>query len=1794
MAEAVGGLFVQLGANVAQFQEDMGKVSQLVGKTAADFSKKWAKASREYDRIGRDLTFKLTAPIVAVGAVTTKLSMDFESSFAGMRKTLNATEKEFDELAKGMRGLSKEIPVNVNELNKIGESAGQLGVQTKNVLGFTKVMAKLAMTTNLTSEEAATMLAKFDNITTGGAQETFENMGSAIVGLGNNFATTEKDILEMSMRLAGAGASIGLTQAEILGLATALSSLGIEAEAGGTAMSRVMTRMLDAVMDGGDELKVFSRVVGEDFRDLFQKNASQAISAFVAGLGRMRDAGENINPILEDLHLNEIRVSDALRRASGAADLFSRALGDANKYFQENTALSKEAQQRINTTASQLKLLIQRIADVGITIGNALLPGIRAAIKLFDNFVPFLEKLAGAFANLPGGIQLLVVGLAGLAAAIGPAYLGLSAILGLASTGAPLLAAFTSKIITASVAIGGLALPIAPLVIALGALGVGIAAVVTNWDKLSTPTHTFIKDADRAKQSTQELREEHGLLATALDETANATARAIAKAELQARKQREELKPAVMGITSATKSLTEEQRKLGTAFGETEEPVRSFYDTAIAKLREWMSMTPQAQAHIQGIAEKARSEAEALRKMQQEDRAIIDAQNALARHGQKVWEEYEKRVGSFGDRLSGVTGILIPFQGELKKTTEGVNELGGGGGGGGGGGASGAKDKVKGLSEEIKNLQEELKKVGKSAEEIIKIEAAAKLAAGEPPKLVEEWTRVRLEILRSTKAVEVIEELEENLKGFREEVARVGADLPELRRLAIIAIEAKVPWDKLNEEELARTKELLDQIKAAMLDLDLAESAQAAGDAFAELEKEFGLLPEKTKETKKEFDSLGPFIGNVTSTISDSFVDMFDDIGKGWDSMLDGLWDAFKQFAAAIITNPIRIILDAALSGGGGGGGAEGGVKAGLDLGAMLGGIGESFRSLGSLFAGQWAGLTGFFGTLSASLPAIGLIAAAAFGVFEIVKGLLKKSPRLDIDFDSVRTEMGRRAAVISEILDPDFFAGNIAEISVKRGGVGIGAGGDSGIIKLIQERLAETIEGIQAIISKLPTDMFTALNETLQNADLDIDTEIGGERLLEFDAKGKKIAEKFQAFIEGELPAKLFAAIRDSFFAPALESLGVSTEATEALIDQFMADMEAAGSREARAAIGQEFLENFNAFVDAFNIVSGNANDAISQTIQSVQNLSASLGFDAVPSIEELEASLAEMIHNAEIDPETVQAYADLRNAIASLTLEITKSISSIIGKIDQLNQSIVAMGGSAVDTSGWLWDAAGQVQDFLGAEMGSLSLGEQEAYLDELMNLANELFAQEMAAFEAEQARALEAAQKAAEAQRAAVQGRIDGLEAEKDRIEDAFRARIDALEEELRVAEQFKDLAESVRDTLNGIIFGGQSIWNPIEQVNMLQADIARMQAALAGAASPEERLALSADLEDAFASLHQAAADAFGTTSPEFHAIFDQVTGGLEALARLSDEGARSAEQIAASIEEITKQNEAHLASIDARIEAAQAELASIGEATVENTFQASERLKELFEYIRSEYTRLLEERFDQLGEISETGFQTELEGLGVVAESITELGHLAQEQLGYLEGQLAEATAQTGLLAKIAQAFGESIPGYAGGTGGIKDFGEQSLAFLHGKEAVLTEGQLRAMQSAIAGVAGSGGLIESFINEVRGGDGRVSALAGRLTGRGLIESLAGKLRAGDPLAEALVRAVERHAAAGGEGGRVEALKDKITVDINLNGDANPETRKLFAGELARELNNYLREWAEEGQGRDSIKRVAGKL
>ena len=358
-----------------------GNALKTAQKQLSSFSKDSLSAGQKFTSVGQGLktvgstlSKAVTVPLLAAGIASTKTAVDFESAFAGVKKTVDATDTELAKLEKGIRSMAKEMPTAATEIAGVAEAAGQLGIKTPNILDFTKTMVMLGDSTNMSAEEAATSLARLANIT-GMSQKDFNKLGSTIVALGNNMATTESEITAMGLRLAGAGSQIGLTEAQTMSFAAALSSVGIEAEAGGSAFSKVMIDMNLATEKGGKKLEQFAKVAGmsaSEFKTAFEKDATGAILSFIKGLGDAESKGQSAIGILDKMGISEVRLRDTLLRAAGASDVFSEALEIGTQAWDENTALTNEANQRYETMASKMAMLKNKLVDIGITIGMRL------------------------------------------------------------------------------------------------------------------------------------------------------------------------------------------------------------------------------------------------------------------------------------------------------------------------------------------------------------------------------------------------------------------------------------------------------------------------------------------------------------------------------------------------------------------------------------------------------------------------------------------------------------------------------------------------------------------------------------------------------------------------------------------------------------------------------------------------------------------------------------------------------------------------------------------------------------------------------------------------------------------------------------------------------------------------------------------------------------------------------------------------------------------------------------------------------------------------------------------------------------------------------------------------------------------------------------------------------------------------------------------------------------------------------------------------------------------------------
>lgn len=369
---------------------------------------------------------------IAVGlALSAKAAITFQSSFAGVRKTVETTEVGFQRLSDGIRKLATEIPIGVNELNRIAELGGQLGVEAPDLLEFTETIALVGVTTTLATEETALGFARLDNIMQLGGK-SFDRIGSTIVGLGNNFAATEDEILNFALRIAPVGKLVGLTTDEVLAIATAFTSVGIQAESGGTAVQKTFIKIANAVDQGGIDLQVFADTAGltaEAFAKLFEDDPAVAFEAFVSGLADVEKAGGSAFKVLSAVGLGRERVTRALLAMATAGDTLNNTLERGTGDWEDNLALVEEAEKRFETIASQLIVAKNKIIDLGIAIGTELLPLIGDMALGFSTVIEFLKEqnrtaviATGAILGLAGATKLavahpIIAGLALLAGA---------------------------------------------------------------------------------------------------------------------------------------------------------------------------------------------------------------------------------------------------------------------------------------------------------------------------------------------------------------------------------------------------------------------------------------------------------------------------------------------------------------------------------------------------------------------------------------------------------------------------------------------------------------------------------------------------------------------------------------------------------------------------------------------------------------------------------------------------------------------------------------------------------------------------------------------------------------------------------------------------------------------------------------------------------------------------------------------------------------------------------------------------------------------------------------------------------------------------------------------------------------------------------------------------------------------------------------------------------------------------------------------------------------------------------
>lgn len=365
-------------------------------------AEKWQQTGKGLKEVGESID-TITKPIqyaataaLGLGSASAIAAVQFEDNFANVKKTVDGTPEQLEDIRQkiiqmsttGVNGHSA-IPQTTAELNELAAAGGQLGITTDNIVDFTEVMAQMGSATNLAGEEGAATLARFQNVM-GVGQNEIRNIGSAIVDLGNHSATTESEIASMALRMGKYGSSVRMSSADVLGYSAALSSLGIEAQMGGSAIGRTWLSIEKAVANGGEGLKAFAKYSGKsakEFKEQWNTDSSGAFNGLLKGL----QSAENLTVALDDLGINNTQDIQAMMALVNGYDLVTASVERSNTAYQENTALQEEFDAKAETTASKLSVAKNNVVEIARSFGDLMLPTI---VDVSNGVSQYTQKIA--------------------------------------------------------------------------------------------------------------------------------------------------------------------------------------------------------------------------------------------------------------------------------------------------------------------------------------------------------------------------------------------------------------------------------------------------------------------------------------------------------------------------------------------------------------------------------------------------------------------------------------------------------------------------------------------------------------------------------------------------------------------------------------------------------------------------------------------------------------------------------------------------------------------------------------------------------------------------------------------------------------------------------------------------------------------------------------------------------------------------------------------------------------------------------------------------------------------------------------------------------------------------------------------------------------------------------------------------------------------------------------------------------------------------------------------------------
>lgn len=479
-----GAAVTQAEADLANMEVQLRDVNaELARQKFDEYAEKAGKVGQAVQTAGQHM-MKVTTAIGGVAAASVTVAANFEQQMSKVQAISGATAEETDKLTESARQWGRDTKYSATEAGEAFEYMALAGWKTDDMLegigGILNLAAASAMDLGTASDIVTDYLTAF-GLSAKDAGKFADEMAYAM----SHSNTTTEALGEAYKNCAATAASMGYSVEETTAVLMTMANAGVKGGEAGTALNAIMTRLATDTKGCATELAKYGVEVYDAQGNM---NSLSSILTGVRGVW---------NNLTDEQQANLAKTIAGTNQFSALQTIMS---GLSDEAIASGMSFSDyaEALQNCDGTASDMAATMQdnllgrltqlksKLEDIGITVGNALLPFMEKAVAK-------IGELADKFAALSPQQQETILKIAGVVAAIGP----LLTIVGKAISVSGQLSSGIGKVVdklaamgtTASGATGGMAVLkgafaaiTSPVGIAVAAIAAITAVIVTLWN----------------------------------------------------------------------------------------------------------------------------------------------------------------------------------------------------------------------------------------------------------------------------------------------------------------------------------------------------------------------------------------------------------------------------------------------------------------------------------------------------------------------------------------------------------------------------------------------------------------------------------------------------------------------------------------------------------------------------------------------------------------------------------------------------------------------------------------------------------------------------------------------------------------------------------------------------------------------------------------------------------------------------------------------------------------------------------------------------------------------------------------------------------------------------------------------------------------------------------------------------------------------------------------------------------------------------------------------------------------